>query len=64
MYERKEPTREERKLRRLIRAGLGGRQLGDVVASTSEATADLFASEYSPETELGEEIAPWEKKAE
>ena len=53
-----EPSREERKLRRLAHAGLGARQLGDVVASSSETTADLFASEYSPESELGEEVSP------
>jgi hypothetical protein len=45
-------SRETRRLAELDRAGLSGHELAARVAGSSEATAALFASEYSPESEL------------
>jgi hypothetical protein len=53
-----QPAREDRKLRHLAQEIPSARELADKVASTSEATAQLFNSEYSPESELGEELPP------
>jgi hypothetical protein len=53
-----QPAREDRKLRHLAQATPSARELADKVASSSEATAQLFNSEYSPESELGEELPP------
>jgi hypothetical protein len=53
-----QPEREDRKLRALARATPSAKELADKVASTSEATAQLFNSDYSPESECGEELPP------
>lgn len=46
--------RVDRKLARRARQDPDPRDLSAQVAGTSEATAELFASEYTPESELGQ----------
>jgi hypothetical protein len=53
-----QPEREDRKLRGLARVTPSAKELADKVASTSESTAQLFNSDYRPESELGEELPP------
>jgi hypothetical protein len=53
-----QPAREDRKLRHLAQEVRSARELADKVSSSSEATAQLFNSEYSPESESGEELPP------
>jgi hypothetical protein len=53
-----QPAREDRKLRGLARMTASAKELADKVSSSSEATAQLFNSEYSPESECGEELPP------
>jgi hypothetical protein len=46
-------SRPDRKLERMARDAKSATELSDRVASSSEETAALFASEYKPISELG-----------
>jgi hypothetical protein len=50
--------REERKLRELLKKHPDPRDLASRVAASSEATAELFTSEYKPESEQGVDPRP------
>jgi hypothetical protein len=62
MYETDKPMRiqprEEKKLERLARKIHSAAELSDRVACTSSDTAELFASEYNPASEWGEDPLP------
>jgi hypothetical protein len=47
--------RQDRKLERLARIHRSAAELADQVANTATDTAQLFASEYKPSSEWGED---------
>jgi hypothetical protein len=52
------PPREEMRLQQLLKIHPDARDLASRVASSSEATAELFTSPYKPESEQGEDPRP------
>ena len=50
--------RDELNLRRLLRRTHSGRELGDLVANTSEATASLFSSDFHSLRETDRDPVP------
>jgi hypothetical protein len=59
MYDPDKPVpikpREQKKLERLARKYESAEELADKVSGTIPETADLFASEYKPSSEWGED---------
>jgi hypothetical protein len=59
MYDPDKPApikpRDEKKLERLARKHKSAAELADKVSGTISETADLFASEYKPSSEWGED---------